>query len=194
MARPRGFDEDTVLDRAVDTFWEHGFDATAMQHLCAAMGLNSGSVYGAFGDKRALFLKALDRYVDTVSRQAVDRLSGGATGLAGIRTYFEYLVDTILDGKRRWGCLITNTVSELAQRDGEVATRVALHFARVETAFQGALVRARADGELRAGVGPQHAVFLMCVLQGLNVLARTAPRREALETIVDTALAAVAKT
>ncbi|HET9664675.1 MAG TPA: helix-turn-helix domain-containing protein, partial [Burkholderiales bacterium] len=62
MSRPREFDSSAALDRAVDTFWARGYDGTAVQDLCSAMDLNPGSLYGAFGDKRALFLAALDRY------------------------------------------------------------------------------------------------------------------------------------
>ena len=188
MGRPREFDHSAALDRAVDTFWERGFDGTAMRDLCSAMNLNPGSLYGAFGDKRALFLAALDRYMDTVSKLAIDCIGGAPTGMAGIRSFFESLVDVMTDGKRRWGCLITNSVAELSLRDQEVAEKVKLHLARVETAFASALARAKAEGELAEGVGQESAGYLLCVLQGLNVLAKTKPGRPVLIGIVNVAL------
>jgi len=193
MARQREFNTDTALDRAVDTFWQQGFEAAGVQALCTAMKLNPGSVYAAFGDKRALYLAAMDRYIDTVSRDAIERINGASSGGAGIRAYFANLIDAIVGGKRRWGCLITNAVAELAQRDPEIANKIDLHFARLTTAFEAALVRARCTGELVPDAGPEKAPFLVCLVQGLNVLAKTRPPRKVLENIVQTALGALLK-
>jgi TetR/AcrR family transcriptional regulator, transcriptional repressor for nem operon len=188
MGRTRQFDFEETLDVAVDTFWEHGFDGTAVTDLCKATGLSPASLYGAYGDKRALFLSALERYVETVSVEATDRLGRSASGLAAIRDYFEHLIDAIVDGKRRWGCLITNSVVELARREPTIAAKIDLHFARLETAFGAALARARASGELAPGVGLEAASFLVCVVQGINLLAKTRPSRRYLETIVKSAI------
>ena len=191
MGRPKEFDEAAVLDHAMDTFWEHGFDGTAVHDLCAAMRLNPGSLYGAFGDKRALFLAALDRYVVTVSRQAIERIEGADSGMAGLRAYFDHLIAAILGGKRRWGCLVTNSAAELALHDPDVAARVKLHLARIESAFAGALARAQASGEVVGGSAPLMAAFLVCLVQGLNILAKTKPERRVLEGVVDVALKAL---
>ena len=191
MGRAKQFDPEKVLDVAVDAFWEHGFDGTGVQDLCRVMELNPGSLYGAWGDKRALFLAALDRYVDTVSIEATDRMGRNPSGVEAIRDYFTHLIDAIVDGKRRWGCLITNSAVELARREPTIAAKIALHFARLETAFAGALARARDAGELVPGVGLEAAPFLVCVVQGINVLAKTTPTRRSLQRIVETALAGV---
>lgn len=193
MSRIREFDTDAAVDRAVETFWRNGYVGTGMQDLCAAMNLHSGSIYAAFGDKRGLFMAAMDRYIDTVSREAIERIGGAASGIAGIRAYFEYLVEAIVDGKRRWGCLITNAVAELAQRDPEIAAKIAVHLGRVDSAFQSALARARSEGELAEGVGPEKSAYLLCLLQGLNVLAKTQPPRKVLKEIVDTAIAGLVR-
>src|SRR5262249_31770696 len=94
----------------------------------------------------------------------------------------------ILDGKRRWGCLITNSLVELASRDPAIAAKIELHFARLETAFASALARSRKAGELQPGCGPEAAPYFVWLVQGLNVLARTKPTRARLRVIVDTAL------
>ncbi len=192
MARPREFDETAVLDRAVRAFWQHGFDGIAVQDLCTKLRLNPGSLYGAFGDKRALFLAALDRYIDTVSRQAVSRISGGRSGMQGIRSFFEFLIDAIDSGERRWGCLVTNAIAEHADRDREVAARARLQLLRLEDAFAGALARAQAEGEIPLGDHRARATLLVCIVQGLNVLAKSRPSRLTLQRIVETALADVA--
>lgn len=192
MARPKEFDHALALQQAMDTFWERGYDATAVRDLCNAMAMNPGSLYGAFGDKRALFLAALDHYVETESRQAIERITGAPSGLLGIESFFDYLLDQIQRGKRRWGCLVTNSVTELAGRDAEVSARARRQLQRLESSFADALERARAAGEVGPQVGPETANFLVCMVQGLNVLAKTVPGRKALDTVVDVALSSIA--
>ena len=188
MARPKQFDPEIALDLAVDIFWESEFEATSIERLCRRLKLNPGSLYGAYGDKRALFVAILDRYVDKVSLEAIQRISGSPSGILGIVNYFNFLIEAIVGGKRRWGCLITNSLIELAAREPEIAAKVELHFTRLETAFASALARAQAAGELRPGFGPESAPYFVCVVQGLNVLARTKPPRARLRAIVDVAL------
>jgi TetR/AcrR family transcriptional repressor of nem operon len=189
MGRSREFDEAAVLEIALETFWQHGYDATPMSALCEAMGLRPGSVYAAFGDKRGLFVRCLRHYADTISAQALDRIHSGRSGLQGIRSYFANLVDAMVDGRRRWGCLLTNSVIEFATRDPELAVLFEVHFSRLETAFAAALARARAEGELRPGAGPHDAGLLVAVVQGMNVLAKTRPGRAALERVARQAIA-----
>jgi TetR/AcrR family transcriptional regulator, transcriptional repressor for nem operon len=188
MARAKQFDPEITLDLAVDTFWERGFEGTGMQALCSNLKLNPGSLYGTYGDKRELFVAVFDRYVDKVSREAIERIARERSGIAGIRAYFDFLIAAIVDGKRRWGCLITNSLIELGARDPEISAKIQLHFARLETAFASALARSQAAGELASGSGPEAAAYLVCVVQGLNVLARMKPTRARLRAIVDTAL------
>jgi TetR/AcrR family transcriptional repressor of nem operon len=188
MARTKQFDPEVTLDLAVDSFWQHGFEGTVVHELCRHLKLNPGSLYSTYGDKRALFLAVFDRYVEKVSRDAIERIAREPSGLAGIRDYFDFLIDAIVGGRRRWGCLITNSVIELAARDREVAAKIELHFARLETAFAGALARSQAAGELQSGSGPEAAPYLVCLVQGLNVLARMRPSRARLQAIVETAL------
>ncbi|GGF47528.1 TetR family transcriptional regulator [Aliidongia dinghuensis] len=195
MGRVRTFDLEERLDRAVDAFWEHGFEGSALTALCKTMGLFPGSLYGTYGDKRRLYVLAIDRYMSTVSAEAVEILGRDASGLGALRAYFSKLIDGMVDGKRQWGCLITNTIVELAQRDAEVKAKVDLHLARLETALAGAIARARQAGEIpaaiRAGTPLEDAAFLVCVVQGLNVLAKTRPSRQRLEMVAATALAAL---
>ena len=188
MARPRNFDSSVVLDKAVKVFWRDGFEATAVETLCGEMKLSPGSLYGAFGGKRELFLAALDRYMDRISSDAIHRIAAPASGMEGIRSYFGNLVDAIIEGRRMRGCLLTNSLIELGDRDPEVARKVSLNLTRLETAFAGALTRATASGEIGSDPGASAAPFLVCIVQGLNVMANTKPSRQMLEHIVSTAL------
>lgn len=174
---------------ALERFWQRGFDATSLQVLCEAMEVQPGSVYAAFGSKRDLFVAALHRYMETVSAEAVERINSAPSGVRGLRDYFGHLVDAMVDGRRRWGCLVTNSLVELAEHDPELAGLFQQHLANLRTSFAGALVRARAEGALRPGVGPESAHLLVAVVQGMNVLAKTHPGRDTLQTIADAALA-----
>ena len=188
MARPRNFDSSVVLDKAVRLFWRDGFEATAVETLCQEMKLSPGSLYGAFGGKRELFLAALDRYMDQISSDAIQRIAAPVSGMEGIRSYFANLVDAIVEGRRMRGCLLTNSLIELGTRDPEVARKVSLNLTRLETAFAGALTRAVAAGEIGSKPGAGAAPFLVCAVQGLNVMANAKPGRQVLEQIVSTAL------
>lgn len=189
MGRNRGFDVDDALDSALRAFWEHGFDKTSMQDLCRVMDIQPGSVYATFGSKRDLFVTALRRYAATVSAEAVARVTAAPSGLQGLRDYFAHLVDAMVDGDKRWGCLITNSLVEFAGRDPELGDLMTGHLAKLRAAFADAITRAAADGELRAGVDTSSADLLVAVVQGMNVLAKTQPGRAALTAIADSALA-----
>ena len=160
MARPRQFDPEITLDFAVDTFWEFGFEATSIEKLCHNLKLNPGSLYGAYGDKRTLFLAILDRYIEKVSSEAIERIAGNPSGVAGIRAYFDFLIEAIIDGKRRWGCLLTNSLVELSGREPAVAAKVELHFARLETAFASALGAIKGGGRTAIGHRPRTRALL----------------------------------
>ena len=189
MGRARTFDTGEVLDLALEMFWQRGFDGTSIQALCEITNLQPGSVYAAFGSKRDLFVAAVRRYIETVSAEAVERVNGAPSGLQGLREYFAHLIDAMVDGKRRWGCLITNSLVELAVRDPDLAGMFQLHLAHLQTSFAAALARARAEGELRPGAGPESAGMLVALVQGMNVMAKGRPGRRALQDVVDAALA-----
>lgn len=183
MGRHRQFDEKTVLMRAMDVFWQRGFEGAGITDICEATGLQPGSLYGVYASKRGLYLAALRRYLDDVLDEGSARIETGPSGLAGIRDYFGHVADGILGGKRRWGCLGTNGFMEMGARDPDVQAIMSAHFERLRGNFQGALER---DGVADA---ENAARYLVCVAQGLNVMARTAPDRQALDAIVERALA-----
>lgn len=193
MAQAKHFDPEERLDRAVNAFWKSGFDGLSIQQLCKAMGLFPGSVYGTYGDKRQLFIQAVDRYIATHSAEAVEILGQEASGLTALRNYFDRLIDGMIGGNRRWGCLITNTIVELAQREPAIRAKTDIHLTRLEMAFAGAIARARQSGEIPRDTSLDNAAFLVCVVQGLNVLAKTRPSRQKLEFIVSNAISSLGR-
>ncbi|AUH65974.1 TetR/AcrR family transcriptional regulator [Paracoccus zhejiangensis] len=185
MARHREFDEEKALKGAMNVFWQRGYAGAGMQELCTAMGLNPGSLYAAFGSKRELFFLVMRRYLETVTQEGIARIQAADSGSAGIRAYFAYLVDGIVDGRRQWGCLGTNAFLELGDRDEEVNAIMTAHYKRLETAFLTAIQRDAPDAD--AHRASERATYLVCVAQGLNVLARTRPTRAMLSSIAEQA-------
>ncbi|MFH2719527.1 TetR/AcrR family transcriptional regulator [Enterobacter hormaechei] len=173
-------------------FWEHGFDGTGIQDICRATGLNPGSVYAAFGDKRELFLRSLQRFMAMRSQQIIAELDACASGLTAITNYLHGLTTAMLDGRRRWGCLVTNSIVEFSSRDPDVSAAFRLHLERLEATLASAIERSRQAGEIRADVcAADGAIFLMCLIQGLNVMAKTQPSASELNAVVRLALASL---
>jgi len=193
MARPREFDREAVLDRAMVAFWSKGYEAASVDDLVNLMGIQRGSLYGAFGDKRTLFFAALERYQQVVARELFEALEAPGSGLQAIRRFFRLRVASALDRRRPPGCLMTNSAVELSGRDRGAGARVGSSLLKMEAAFRRALERARAAGEL----SPERdlralARFLTSSAQGLSVMAKAFPERARLEDVVSVVLAALA--
>lgn len=191
MPRPREFDRDEVLDRALELFWTRGYEATSLQDLVNCTGLHRGSIYNAFGDKLTLFLAALDRYERLRVARIAERLRQPGSVREAVRQILEQVVRDSACPSRR-GCFTTNTAVELAPHNPQVSAQIAAALGGVETAFCEALLRARESGEVQ----PRHepaalARFLTSTLQGLRVMARTGATPAALQDVAEVALAAL---
>ncbi len=192
MPRQKEFDRDGALDRAMGAFWTKGYAATSIEDLVAHMGIQRGSLYATFGDKRSLFLTALDRYQRVVTRELFEALEAPGSGLEAIRRFFRLRVERSLDRSRPPGCLVTNSAVELSRRDRGAAAKVGASLAGLEAAFLRALARARAQGELAARRDVRAlARFLTSSAQGLSVMAKAFPERAVLEDVVAVVLAAL---
>lgn len=182
MGRHRKFDTDDALSSAVNVFWKRGYTDASVLDLCNAMSINPGSLYAAFGTKQDIFRSAIRHYLNTVTQDGIARMVCADTGIEGIRAYFDYIVDGIVNGRRCQGCFGTNSFMELSEADETVKDLMTEHFQHLENAFAQALSRDGFD-DVRG-----LASFLMCVAQGLNVLARTAPTQDTLNAVVANAL------
>jgi len=187
MARPREFDRNEALDKAINIFWLQGYDGTSVQDLVDTMGIQRGSLYAAFGDKHQLFLEALDRYEQAFHCQLLELLRSSAK--EGIRQLFAQVVVDCSCDRGNKGCFITNTAVGLSQGDAETAVRIQANFLRMENAFAEALERARISGELTDEHEPRAlARFLTNSLQGLRVLSKSSIAPEVLAEVVSVSL------
>lgn len=187
--RPRSFDMDAAVERAMGVFWSRGYHATALPDLLRATRLSRGSLYAAFGDKHSLFLLALDRYIaDAVARMDVE-LASTREPIDGLCTFLAGYVDRTSGANGRRGCLLVATAMELAGQDAEVGRRVAGFFRAMETRVADALSRAKTAGKLADGVEPSSAAkILVCFVEGLRVVGKTAPARTASQATADALL------
>ncbi|BCJ38795.1 TetR family transcriptional regulator [Actinocatenispora thailandica] len=191
MARPRKFDDDEVIDRAMDAFWTNGYFNTSPAQLAEATGIGKGSLYNAFNSKRELFDRALNRY-DVLGAEFAEKcLSEPGSTRENIAGFLNALVTADLAGPVRRGCLAVNTSVELAGQDPEIERAVRRMQERTIAALADRIARGRRDGDVDPGVDPRaYAEFLMNTIVGLRVMAKTndAPM---LHRIIDSALAAL---
>ncbi|MER5625767.1 TetR/AcrR family transcriptional regulator [Streptosporangium sp. NPDC002544] len=172
MARTKEFDPDAVLQRAMELFWEKGYEATSMTDLVEHLGIGRASLYATFGGKRELYLKAYDRYLEN-GVDFVDLLSQPGPVLPAVRALVERYAEEAAQDELRRGCLVVNTAVELAPHDQTLARRVEASWDFVEATLTSALARARAQGELAAEKNPRAlARFLLTLMQGMRVIGK----------------------
>lgn len=191
MARTTRFDKTNVLEAALTVFWEKGYSSTSMLDLEKATGLKPGSIYNSFKSKKGLFLSVLTHYQETVIQMRIDRflLKGGP--LQGIESFFRSTYEDVLP-EHLVGCLLTNTATELSDRDGDIQAFVIQGVAMLESAFSGRLSEAKTDGLIDSKVDIKAvSVFLTSSFQGLCVIGRLTKDSSRIKLIVDQALATI---
>lgn len=173
MARTKEFDPDAALQRALELFWERGYEATSMADLVAHLGVARASIYATFGGKHELYIKALDRYLQSTDPKIAEALSQPGPVLPAVRALIErYAAEAAHDRPRR-GCMVVNTAVELAPADTEAARLVEASWSFLEASLTSALTRAQAQGELTPDKDPRGLARLLLVLfQGMRVLGR----------------------
>ncbi|AKZ63984.1 TetR family transcriptional regulator [Herbaspirillum hiltneri N3] len=185
MARPREFDEAAALDAAVQCFWTRGYEATSVRELADSMGITGASLYNAFGDKRALYRRALDRYVEQSFLDRVGRFENHMPPRAAIAAFFDEIIRRSLADKDRKGCMLVNSALEVAPHDPEFQRVVADVLVQVESFFRRCVAAGQGDGSISSAQSAHDmGRFLLSTLLGIRVLARTRPERALLEGLV----------
>lgn len=193
--RPRAYDAEAALDKARDTFWDQGFAATSLDELSAATGMNRPSLYGAFGDKQALYMTVFERY-RAFSRTALTRALRPDVPLrqALERVYLSAL-DLYLSGEAgARGCFMIGTGATEAVTKPEVRAELAAGLHELDDGFAARFRLAVEHGELPAGTDPVALAHMAAaVLHTLAIRARAGATRGQLEPIVTAALDLICK-
>jgi TetR/AcrR family transcriptional regulator, transcriptional repressor for nem operon len=120
MARPREFNEVTALEAAIECFWQHGYKATSVHDLADRMKISAPSLYNAYGDKHALFVQALEHYLDHSARALIKRLENSLPPKQAIRHFIEEIIDHSVSDRKRRGYFLINSALEVAPHDKEL--------------------------------------------------------------------------
>jgi AcrR family transcriptional regulator len=184
--RPRAYDAEAALTRALDTFWDQGFAATSLDELSAATGMNRPSLYGAFGDKQALYMTVFERY-RALSRTTLARaLTHDRPLREGLARVYQAALAIYLSGEiGARGCFMIGTATTDAVSKPEVRAELAAGLHELDDGFEARFRHAVDTGELPAGTDPVAlARMAAAVLHTLSIRARAGETREQLEPII----------
>lgn len=177
MARPREFDEHEVLEAASAAFWTKGYEATSTRDLVKSTGLTQPSLYNAFGDKRTLYLRALEHYLEHTLRERIRRLERTVSPALGVTMFFREILERTLADPGKRGCMLVNSALETTSDDEAFREIVATEFAEIRGFFHRCMVAVAESGEITAVVSADDAAtHLLATLIGVRVLARVNPQ------------------
>ncbi len=167
-----------------------GSKPRSVRDLAAEMGINGPSLYNSFGDKRALFTRALGRYAELWMRERIARLENEASPKSAIRNFLQELIERSISDRERRGCLIVNSALEVSPHDVELRGVIAAYLREIEMFFRRCLQRGQQAGEIGPNLDPDDtARHLLGIVLGIRVAARSRPERALLEGMVRPALA-----
>jgi TetR/AcrR family transcriptional repressor of nem operon len=192
LARPREFNREQVLERAMQVFWSKGYAATSMRDLTEAMGLSKSSLYDTFGSKHDLFLESIDFYRDNVTVQVRSVAELEKPALRVIAAVLGRAVDRILEPQGRRGCFLNNCAVEVGPLDDQAAERLRAGFGVMEETFLRLVRRAQLEG----AISPTRdalslARYLTSTVNGIMVIGKANPDRTVLDDIVRVAMASL---
>lgn len=184
MPWEKSYNETDVLDRAMKAFWAHGYEATSMNDLVQATGINRGSIYSAFQDKHTLFVRALQHYDRYHRSDFLARIQQSHLPRPAIIAVFDAAVRSRTGEQSPSGCLLVNTALELSDHDPEIAEIVRQSLVEVEVFFRLMIEKGQMDGTInRKCCAVDTAQALLGMFLGLRVLSRSRPEMSLLTTI-----------
>jgi TetR/AcrR family transcriptional repressor of nem operon len=165
VGRPREFDEDKVLDAAMEIFWLQGYESTSMTDLLAATGLHKGSLYQAFGDKHSLFIQSLRRYMDRFRQDMEVEMDEADSGLQALRAIMNVSIGMGCHGTDgNAGCLALNTLADKGTEDPEILAVLQEGYGKRMQMIVNAVARAQAEGSLRTDWAPERIAMMINVM------------------------------
>lgn len=192
MPWEKSFDVSAVLDRAMQEFWRRGYEATSMQDLVNATGVNRASLYATYGDKQELFAAALRHYDKDVRSSTLSRLAETHAPDEAIANLFDMFIGQTGTDGGNWGCFIVNTSLELAAHEPKIAETVNKAHDEIEAFFRSMIEKGQGLGTLNKDLDVQSSARqMLAVLLGLLVMIRSRPAASYLRSIRDGALASL---
>jgi len=178
------FNVEETLEKALKAFWQYGYNGTSMRDLTRCMGINSGSIYRTFGNKRTLFLSSLD-YYNEISVKRLHEYEKMDSSRTGIIRFFENLRDMSVNGSDIHGCFIVNTTLEMAPHDKEMKKRVVNGQNLTRRFFKNLIIKAQEKGEINKTLNATDTgELILSLLIGLRVLTRNNPTKEQFDIVI----------
>lgn len=175
MPWEKSFDLNEATDKAARVFWKKGYEATSMADLTEAMQINKGSLYNAFGSKKALFDRALARYDQQNRAARLTELRAMDDPVAAIDMFFQDMIDTAQQDPECLGCFVINTAQDLPNQPPEVAEVIKTSLQDIEDFFVEMIGKAQADGRINTAIpAGETAQGLLSLFVGMRVLSRGA--------------------
>ena len=192
IGRPLQFDPDASLERAMETFWAQGYEATSMQDLLRAMNLSKSSLYQFYGNKQNLFERCLAHYCSVQTAQMRRQLDASDSGVAFIEDLFRQTARGAGETSGRRGCLLMNTASELGSRVPWVGDPVATGKHAFSEVFRAAILRAQQEGDVPFEHNAESlALYLVSSMSGLRTQLKAGTSVEQADAIIDAVLRAL---
>jgi len=189
MARPQEFDRQQVLARAMLLFWRQGYANTSMRDLTDTTRLKPGSLYGAFKNKRTLFLQVLEHYFSSLNEEVSALLNANAPPLERIRKFFDHILEQAEADEDARGCLLVNTLLEVSPEDSDINRRISDMMLQIEDHFCQVLEEAQDRGELASDKDPKIlASLLMTGIFGMRIYDRVQTSKKQKKSVVDNLL------
>lgn len=190
--RPRRFDRDDVLDRAINSFWANGYSGASIGQLTENMGINRPSLYATFGSKHGLFLEVIDRYAATLGGLPFSAFQDDIDARQAVANFFALSIRCATTEGRPSGCLIASVATIEAEKDEQIRDKLTAMFAHAESAIAGYFTAAQDAGRLDNGLQPQAlARMVTSVTHSIATRARAGASREQLSLMVDDFMAAL---
>jgi len=189
MARPQTFDKAVVLEQAMQIFWNQGYANTSIKDITVITKLQPGSLYGAFKNKRKLFLDALDLYFETLYGTVSHILQSKKEPLTRISDLFEYILSQKISNTEIKSCLLINTLLEIPPEDIEINKRISDMFLKIENELYQVLKLAKINGSLIESGDPKElASMLISGIFGIQIYNKIKSDKNTLNKIVDNLL------
>jgi len=184
--RPRTFDRDEVLDRAITTFWACGYSGASVDNLTDSMGINRPSLYATFGSKHDLFMEVIDRYASTYGRLPLNALKSDLDTRKVVAAFFEVCIRCATSKGKPRGCLIASVATIEAEKDTQVREKVSGMFADTDRAIADYFRAAQDDGRLSDEHDPQAlARMVISITHSIATRARAGASRKQLSVLAD---------
>lgn len=181
MGRSKEFEENSVLQKAMEVFWKQGYEKTSMSDLVEHMGIHRKSIYDTFGDKHSLYLKVIDRYGELSTVKLKSETLRAETAYQAIQYIFDYIIE---GNEKHTGCLFVNAATEFGPWDQEVLEKIEEAFGQEENLITEIVKKGQRDGEFSSKYGDELlGEILHNALLGLRVLVKTSASKEKMRNI-----------